>query len=137
MGLVIVITWMGALAVLGLPMLILAIVTCRRGPRTGDFWLGCGAALVVGVVVQYAAALGPFLQKGTYSWDLFLAPAIGWQLVAPLGIATLLWFAGSARQQPGVAGIVAGLLFSIPLAIALAFPLGLVIPEVLNLKFEP
>src|SRR5262245_15854453 len=133
MGLILILIAGAALVVLGGPCLVLAILVCTKGTRSAAFWLPCLLTLLVSVVAQYAVVLAPFVRQGEYSWDLFLGPLWGWHLAPPLVIAAVLWLLERKRRRPVPLGIVAGLLFSIPALLALAFPLGFIVPAAFGL----
>jgi hypothetical protein len=137
MGLIIIIVWLGALGVLGVPGLGVSIVVCVRSRRNRAFWVTYVGAVVASVLGQYVAVLTPFVRRGVYSWDLVVAAVFGWHLLAPAIIAVALWIAARTLRQSSVAGAAAGLFLSIPVAIALALPILFTIPPLLGLRFEP
>jgi hypothetical protein len=137
MGLLLILLWGGALAVLGSPAFILGAVVSSRTRRDSSFWWGAVGAALISIVAQCVVTLAPFVRKGAYSFDLFLAPLLGWHLVPPLIVAATLWFAPMGDRPPVRAGAVAGLLLSIPAVIALALPLAFAVPAVFELRFIP
>jgi hypothetical protein len=132
-GLIILLMWVGSLAVLGGPAFLLGVVACVKGARNTSFWLGAAASAIVSVAVQHAVVLFPFVRAGEYSWDLVVALFFGWQLIGPPIVAMLAWLVGRSQQRPALQGTAAGLLFSVPVAIALAVPVALVVPPLLGL----
>ena len=137
MGLVLIIIWLVALGVTLAPGIGLAGVICGISKRTAVFWLGLLAALVTSVGVQYVLALQPYVQKGTYGIELMTVPIFTPYLAAPAVLAAILWFALKARGRPALAGITAGLIFSIPVVVALALPMTFWAPDRFHLKFVP
>jgi len=137
MGLVLMIMWVVALVVTLAPGVGLAGVIIGISKRTAAFSL-CGfVALLVSVAAQYALALRPYLENGTYGVEMMMAPILTPYLAAPAVLAAILWFALKAKQRPALAGLTAGLLLSIPTVVALALPMAMWAPDRFHLKFVP
>jgi len=136
MGILVIAAWVGSLAFLGMPGLVLGIIVCAKSQRTPAFWSSCVLTAAVSVAAQYAVVLAPSVRQGTYSWGLVIESVFGWHLLAPAVVALLLWIAGKAAERPTVAGTVAGLLASIPSGIALGLPMVVTVPPALGLRFQ-
>jgi hypothetical protein len=115
----------------------LAGVICGISKRNTLFWLCLLAALFTSVAVQYALALQPYVERGTYGIELMTVPIFTWYLAAPGVLAAILWFPLKARQRPVLAGATAGLILSIPVVVALALPVTFWAPDRFHLRFEP
>jgi hypothetical protein len=129
--------WAGALGILGLPALGLGIWAAARSPRAPGFWVALGMAALASVAGQYVSVLTPFVRKGMVDWNLLIDASFGWHLLVPVVAAAVVWLAGRGVHRAGAGGVAAGLLVSVPLAIALALPVMLIVPGMLHLRFEP
>ena len=137
MGLILILMWLAALGVLGLPSLVGGMLVGARAQRGTPFWLTGILTAVVSVVGQYVVVLAPFVRQGAYSWDILLSAIFGWHLLIPALLAGMVWFVGRTVSQPVHAGVAAGLLLSIPVGIAAALPMLFTVPSLLGLRFEP
>jgi hypothetical protein len=137
MGLIVLILWVGALVVMGLPALALGAWIAVKSRRDRWFWSASALAALVSVAGQYAAVLSPFVRRGMVDWDLVMNAMFGWHLLVAAVAAALVWLAGRWLGGSGVNGAAAGLFASVPLVIALALPVMFTVPSLLHLKFEP
>lgn len=137
MGLILIIIWLGALSVTLAVAGSLAGLIGGTGKRGRPFWWSGFAALLVSVAAQYWVAFDPYVQRGTYGIELMLVPILTWTLAAPAVAAAILWFVFKARRNPGLSGATAGLLLSIPAAVALAPAMTFVLPGLVPLRFTP
>jgi hypothetical protein len=137
MGLVLILIWLVAMAVVGGPGLTMAGVVSGISTRNGLFYLSYVLALIASVAAQYWVALRPYLQSGTYGIELMTVPILSLNLVMPGVLAAILWFVFKARRHPVLAGATAGLLSSMPVVVALALPMAFWLPDYLHLKFKP
>jgi hypothetical protein len=137
MGLVLILIWLVALSFTSTVGLTLAGVVLSRSQRGPMFWLTALLALLASVGLQYWAALRPYAKKGTYDIALMAAPIFTPYLAVPGILAAVLWFVFKARRSPVLAGAAAGLLVSMPAAVALALPMTFWLPDALHLRFEP
>ena len=137
MGLILIIIWLVALGVTLTPGATLAGLIVGTSKRGLGFWPAGLLALVGSVAAQYWLALRPYAQSGTYGIELITVPIFSVYLVAPAVVAAILWFVFKARQKPVLAGATAGLLLSMPVAVALALPMTFLLPDLLHLRFKP
>jgi hypothetical protein len=136
-GLIVIMMWLAAISVVGLPALVLTLVIRAKSQRGRAFYVTGGLTSTASVVGQYVAVLAPFVRRGGYSWDLVVGLIFGWHLLAPLLLAGAIWAAARSVRQSALGGAIAGLVLSIPLGIALALPALLLLPSLLGLRFEP
>jgi hypothetical protein len=138
MGLIVLIIWLGSLIVLGTPALALGIAACvkAKAGRDAAFWAVAAASALASVIGQHVAVFLPFVRRSAYSFDLVMALAFGWHLLAPAVLAAFLWVLARALRQTRILGAVAGLFLSIPLGIALALPVFFTVPSLLGLTVE-
>jgi hypothetical protein len=137
MGLILLFIWAAALALVGLPGVVMTARVIRLSTRNALFWLSGLAALLVSVAAQYWVAVRPYVQRGEYDIYLMTAPILSYYLAAPAVLAGILWFGFKARRSPVLAGATAGLLLSMTLAVALAWPLTSRVAEHFHLRFRP
>lgn len=137
MGLILIFIWLAALSVTLMVGGTLAGLIGGISKRGRPFWWSGFVALLLSVVLQYGVAFGPYVQRGTYGIELMLVPILTWTLAAPAVPAAILWFVFKARRSPALSGATAGLLLSIPAAVALALPMTFVLPGLVPLRFTP
>ena len=137
MGLVLILIFAGVLVVIAAPSAALGILAASRSPRQAPFWAALVGTALASAAAQYLFVTGPMLRAGEASWDLFISPVLGYHLAAPVVAAALLWFVPRGPRHPGVGGAAAGLLFSVPLLIVAAIPLGFLVQRVFRLPFVP
>lgn len=137
MGLILMVMWLGAFCVLGMPPLVVSIIVVVKSERSRVFWWALSIAAGVSILLQYVAIFAPVVQRGEYSLDLLHDMVWGWHLLVPVIAALTLCALGRMLRQPGIRGAAAGLFLSVTGTIALALPVLFTFPEILHLRFIP